>query len=371
MSARPRARLNAKPKPRKPRGPRGAGSIYPNRGGWRGKVLIGKKPDGKPHYVYRWARTQTALMEKLKAVRPPGPQTTVAEWAERWLASSTARGSTRADLRHTLDRFVIPSLGHIRLIDLTPWGIENAIRTWAKPAGTLSANTLRKNLGQLSTCLEAARRAKIIQENPAADARRPRPAKITIDPFTAEELARIIAADEAGIFALLAGVGCRIGEALALDVGDFSPATGEISITKTYDRRHGTRPPKSENGIRTVRIPKQALPAVKRAIGKRKTGPLFTNRHGCRREHQSTRTLFKRLLARLGIRYRKPHQLRHGVASVWVGRGVPLADVAAKLGDSLQMVVKTYVHPLGVDPTDALEQALSTPGKVAPRWSGT
>jgi integrase len=58
---------------------------------------------------------------------------------------------------------------------------------------------------------------------------------------------------------------------------------------------------------------------------------------------------WKRLLKELGMPYRVPHQMRHSWASLAIASGAPLADVAAYLGDSVQILVKTYCHPVGFD----------------------
>jgi integrase len=168
----------------------------------------------------------------------------------------------------------------------------------------------------------------------------------------------------------MAAVGCRFGEALALDVTDYDPRTGALSITKTYDRRHGVRPPKSENGVRTVTVPEEARPAFAQAAGGRRAGPLFAKRDGTRRHHRTLATAWRRLLAELGVRYRNPHQLRHSVATHWIAGGVGVGDVAKHLGDSVETVVRTYVHASGVDPAAAMDRVLRTGRKLAREADG-
>ncbi len=358
----PRRSARHKKPPAKPRRAKGTGSHFwsPTLKLYVGRVTIAG------HRYERRAATVHELNAKLASIAPPGPTTTVAEWCERWYSSLSVRPSTKGDYRHTLDRFILPTLGHVRVAMLTAHDIEAASAKWPTlprkdrrgrtVPGNQTGNTLRKNLAMLRGILEAARRARLITENPARDARQPRRKKVTIDPFTADELARIIASPGAGIYALLASVGCRIGEAIALDVSDFDAELGTISITKTYDRAHGTRPPKSENGKRVVRVPAPALPAIRTAAGSRKRGPLFLSRVGGRREHTSVRQSFARLCVRLGIRPRRPHQMRHAVATVLVSAGVPLGDAAAFLGDRVSTLVDTYLHAVGSDPAATLEK---------------
>ncbi|HEY1189033.1 MAG TPA: site-specific integrase, partial [Gemmata sp.] len=312
-------RRKGKPKkPAKARRPKGTGSVLETADGVMGRVPIGKYPNGRTKYTEVRARNKTELEAKMRLVLPPGPDTTVEEWSVRWLEGSGASEPTKDDYRHTLKHFILPDLGTRRIADLTTHDVERCGVAWGKKLD--SPNTVRKNLGHLATMLEAARRDKLLTENPAADAQRPKARKVEINPFAPAELARIIA-DGAQPFVLLAAVGCRIGESLALDVTDFDAAAGTISITKTYSHKHGVRRPKSENGVRTIRVPASALPAIRAAIGTRTKGPLFPNEVGGRMSHQAAHRDWGRLITRLGLEYRNGHQLRHSVATALVASG--------------------------------------------------
>lgn len=345
------------PKPKQKRRARGTGSIryHEGRGVYIARVPTGKLPSGRTKYREVSAPTQAEVVAKMRTAAPPDPNTvTVREWAERWLNSAPIEPSTRSDYQDTLDLFVLPSFGDRRLRDVTAHDIERAAGQWGerkvvgKRKRGLGANTVRKNLGQLSAMFEAAIRARLVTENVVALAPKPKPKKVTIRPFTAEELARIVhegtVDPKCSLFALLAAVGCRFGEALALDVTDYDAGTGRLSITRTYDPRHGLRRTKSENGIRTVDVPDAARPALLLARGGRTEGPLFTGPGGLRDAQNNARPRWVRLLKRLGITYRNPHQLRHSVATHSIAAGVHIGNVARDLGDNVQTIVKTYLH---------------------------
>lgn len=334
---------------------RGTGTIFHDarKGVWIGRIPYGRTAAGNTLYRSVQRKTQAAVVAALRELAPPGPKTTLRDWAERWYSRLTIRPSTKADYRHTLDHFVLPTLGHVQVAALTAEHVEQAFRQWSQ---RLSPNTVRKNAGQLRACLDAARRAGLSRTNPAADARRPPSRRVHTVPFTPAELARVIDHPGAGILAFLAATGCRIGEALALDVADY--AAGSVTISKTYSRAHGTRSPKSHNSSRTIRVPEQARPVVLEAIGRRTRGPLFASAIGTRRQHNTVRAQWKVMLRDLGLAYRRPHVLRHSVATALVAAGVPLADVARYLGDSVQVVVRTYTHATGTDPADTIEGVL-------------
>jgi integrase len=311
------------------------------------------------------------VVEKMRAVERPGPDSTVRAWAERWYAGLGVRDSSRADYRNTLDKYILPTFGHYRVRQLTAHDVEAESRKWAKPVGKLGPNTLLKNLSHFNICLEAARRASLIDRNPIADALKPRGRKPAISPFSAGELVRVIGAATArkdGVFAVMAAMGLRIGEALALDVPDFDAARNTLSVTKTYDTEHGLRPPKSEYSVRTIPVPAVVRPVLVAAVRGRRAGVLFPGSGRKRQADHAVRNRFRTLLKRLKLKYRSPHQLRHSCATVWIAQGIGVGDVARDLGDTVQTVCDTYIHASGASTAAAMDKALLGGGKVA-QWA--
>lgn len=347
---------------------RGTGSLFHDkrRGVWVYRKFLGRTAEGKPRFLTRSHANQAELVKLVESLRPPGPRTTVREWAERWLAGLDVRGKTLDGYTLSMRDYVIPSLGGVTVASLTPHQIEQAARAWAtkytvsKRTGEkvyLKTNTIKLTLAHLHTCLAAAVRAGLIPANPASAARKPKGEKARIDPFTPEELARIIAEGtlrpNTRIHAFLAATGARAGEALALQVSDYDKDTGLVSITKGWTPKTPAGPPKSPNSVRTIRVPVSAREAVQLAIGGRTSGRLFPHAG-----HSSAYGPWKRLLRELGLRFRKPHEMRHSVATAMVGAGVPLANVAKYLGDSVGTIVKFYCHPTSVDPSLAMDELL-------------
>jgi integrase len=351
----------------KPRRARGTGTVFRDKrtGLWIGRMPIGRNAKGQTVYVERRRETQAEVVEALRVAGPPGPQTTVSDWADRWLATLDVRESTKDDYIHTVERFVKPSLGHLPVAALTAHQIKAAARTWARKPGQpggLGPNTVRKNLGHLSFMLEEARRAGLIEKNPAPDAGKPRAVRTTITIFSAEELLAIIRFAslhrDRRPFAVLAATGCRLGEVLGLNVEDFDPLARTLSIKRTYSRRHGERPPKSANSVRTIDVAAEAIPAIEAAVAGRTSGPLFPTPVGQRRQHSALQVGWRTTLRRMGIAYRNLHQLRHSAGSAMVAGGLPLPDLAKHLGDTLAMIVKTYVHATGVSPARVMDNVL-------------
>jgi len=57
-----------------------------------------------------------------------------------------------------------------------------------------------------------------------------------------------------------------------------------------------------------------------------------------------------------GFRDRNPHQLRHTVATALISAADPIGDGAKYLGDAVEVVVMTDLHPTGKDPSLTLNR---------------
>jgi integrase len=344
--------------PKQARRARGTGSVFyhQHRKVWVGRAVVNGK------LVERSDPSQAEMLRKLATARPPDPhKTTVGEWLARWLSEQSVRPGTLRIRTHACRAYLAPSLGKLRLAALTPHLVERAVASWE--ATLPSANSRRLNLAVLSTACEAAVKTGLLAKNPVKAATKPKGAKAKIDPFTAAELASIVAEATARptcrVFALLATTGCRFGEALALDAGEFDPAAGTVSISTTLAPDRSRGPTKSANGVRTLRVPDAALPACRAAHGGRRKGPLFRNAGGRRAAHDNQRWVWQWMLKRLGIRYRNVHQLRHSVASHALAAGYGPADVAKHLGDSPETIIRTYCHATGQDVSAGMDRLLA------------
>lgn len=349
------------------RGVRGKGTCFKRGGVWIAKKPVGRTPAGKTLYVQRNGATQAEALARLAGALPPGPTTTVSQWATRWLESAVKRPRTMAIRRNVLTRHVVPTLGAIKVAALTARQVEEAAAKWGK---TLESSSVRQAMAVLHTCLEAARRAGLCEKNPVGLAVRPKATRKKIDPFTPDELSRIVAEATARrscrALALLAATGCRVGEVLALDANEFDPAAGTVSINRTIstDKSHADGPPKSSNGVRTIRVPLAAFGAVRDAHAGRASGPLFPSATGRRGTHNLAHKAWVGLCRRLGLRFRNLHQLRHSVATMMIAAGDPVADVAAYLGDTVETLIRTYLHATGFDPSRTMDRLLLDGGKV-------
>lgn len=317
---------------------RGTGSIFFDRRRrvWRARKNGREKSSPNHADVVAW----------LNSVQPPASTITLADWSKRWLASLDVREQSRDNYRSYLDLRILPALGHLQVARVTPFDVQEAAKKWGSQVG---ATTVRHTLAALSACLQAAVMAELIARNPVKLVKRPRGDSPPPDPFTREELRRILAASLADRrlhpVALCAATGCRIGEALGFLPGDYDPAAALWSVARTVNRLRGVNPPKSPRSLRTITVPPEARAVLSR--------PFDTASHAtvCNR--------WEALLKRLGLRHRGIHQLRHTLASILVADAVPLADAAAYLGDTVDVMARTYVHPVRCDVAARISGVLS------------
>jgi integrase len=140
----------------------------------------------------------------------------------------------------------------------------------------------------------------------------------------------------------LAGTGCRWGEAVALQVGDFNDPNIMIRRALKGDRTIG--PPKTRKSRRTIRLPDAVLDDVTDACADRPAKALvWTAPKGGMIQH---RTFWSDIwFPAVTIFDPRPriHDLRHTHAAWLLAAGVPIHVVQARLGhESITTTVDTY-----------------------------
>lgn len=158
-------------------------------------------------------------------------------------------------------------------------------------------------------------------------------------PVTEGELAALLALDTAysDLWAVLAGTGMRIGEALALEPDDIlSPTVLNVSKTRDKDDRVWQMTKSGEH--REVAVPSEV---TERLAGK---DPLFRHRKG-RVGYRAALDALTRESRQAGIRRIKPHDFRHGWATMAREMGVPPELVQKQLGhSSIAITMDVYTH---------------------------
>jgi integrase len=268
--------------------------------------------------------------DALKGMVERPPVRTFAHWAE-------AYRTTRVDLApNTTNNLASHLKAMARFDDRDPASISTAdVQEWI--AGlTLKATSVRRYLATLRAVLDFAG----VDPNPARSdhVRLPREERTIVDPPTAGEVETIIATVPtrwALALRTLAETGMRVGELHALEWADVDETGSRfrVKVGKTAAAR------------RWVAVPAELIVEVAATCPRedrapeRRVFPGFTP--------DVAKNIMARACKTAGIVHRHPHDLRHRYASVQIGRGVPVTQVAAQLGHSRKsLTLDTYSHVL-------------------------
>lgn len=370
---------------RKGRAPRGGGSVFFSaaKGCWVWKAVTGHRPDGSVQYTQGRARTQGEALRKRQAAekggrRPHADRETVGEHLAHWLddvAKPNTRANTWARYEQVVRLHLTPRVGGVPLRQLT---VSRVTKLWADMARDgASPGNIRKCSEVLATALEVAVAEEKVPTAATRNAAKPAVPDEPVEVFTDAEVRAVLAASDGhrlgALFKLAVGTGARQGELLALEPADFDLAAGTVTITRMLDQgKDGfkTHPPKSKSGVRTIGVPVFALDALEPHLAGRGPGPAFTSDAGTYLGKSNfVRNDWAGLLEKAGVRYRNFHVLRHTHASRLLAAGVDPAEVARRLGDRIETVMRTYAHwmPTNRD-TAAKVDAIYGP---APKPTGT
>lgn len=304
---------------------------------------------------------------------------TVAEYLRSWLAAKVAAGAIRPKTeqayRDHVERFFVPTLGTVRLAELTPRHVERAFRQIAADHPGLSASSLGRIRATLRSALGTAVKRGEVARNSAALVDMPSVRRKPVHPWEPHELAAFLSAPDVAAHRLhpllhtAVHTGLRRGELAGLrwqDVDlDQARATVRQQVVALGARTVVTAPKTASGEHRAVDLDTRTvavLRAVKRAqISERlawgpawsDSGLVFTHEDGTGWHPDSIGQAFRRLVPKATVdgaplRPCRFHDLRHAQASLMLAAGVPLTVVSKRLGHSqLAVTSDTYSHLVG------------------------
>ncbi|MBE6826956.1 MAG: site-specific integrase [Ruminococcus sp.] len=300
-----------------------------------------------------------------------------------------------ADYSRTIDKLLIPLLGHIKLTELKPAHVQQFIQylqgdVRQKKDGTLDTDnpklsqaTIRRKLTVLQSILKQAVKLDLIPSNPAA-AEKLTLQKVTapkIEIFSKQEAAEMLQRleDEDLQFQVLVQLaimtGARCGELVGLKFSDFDYNNGKVTIERSAYKIAGqpiaVKPPKDYE-VRTISVNRHCIQLVMmlreekqrqaELLGSQWIGEewLFTQWNGEILNPQTPTKQFSKFLKRHGLKHRKFHSLRHTSATLLLYGGVNLKQVQARLGHGDISTTNKYLHCI----QEADEQAAEVLGSM-------
>ena len=311
---------------------------------------------------------------------------TVEHYLNWWLAEvlpGSVKDSTADGYRWILERYVVPSIGRVRLAQLAPAQVQSMLRELEKRG--LSVATRRQVRAILRRALGHAERWELVHRNAAALVEAPRKEGAHIsDALNLDEAKALLAAArgshlEALITVALA-IGLRKGEALALRWDDVDLDASMLTVTGTLKRRVGVGlfvdTPKTERGRRTIPLPQAVVASLRQHRARQSemrlsAGPLwddrgfvFTTPLGTPLDPRNITREFHAITVAAGLGRRRFHALRHSAATLMLSLGVPLEVISATLGHAgYAITADVYAQvrkELQRSAADALDRALTS-----------
>lgn len=291
---------------------------------------------------------------------------TVSEQLDTWLAAQRIKASTRAGYESVIN-FWKPLVGSKALLALKHSDILAALAT--RPQ--LSGKTVNNRVSVLREALQLAVLDKLMPDNAAAHVPSAKWQRLPVDPFTAEEVERIVAGIKepqvANYTAFKFFTGLRTGESFGLRWADVDLASGSILVHASIVGGEEQASTKT-NVARTVYLNSRALDAVKA----QKAHTFIAGQHvfhdprdGARWGGEPKfRWFWVPALKRLGIRHRRPYNTRHTYATMMLMAGMTPAFCAKQMGHSVEVFLRTYAKwlPGAGDATEMAKLELTLKG---------
>ncbi len=310
-----------------------------------------------------WLSMRRAELEEHRW-RPPDPQSaetpTLRDYSEIWIERRRTRDGqplkprTKDLYRNLLDKQILPTLGDMHLADITADDIDDwyAMLLPAAPTRRAHAYSL------LSTIMRSAStgRRPLIPDSPCK-VEHPTVLHRTFEPkpATPQQIATIVEnmPDKYQALILLsAWCGLRWGEVSELRRKDLDLASMSVRVERAVVWRKGEATvgtPKSRAGVRTIALPPNLRPALKRHLAEHAMpgpdGLLFPN--ATKTGHLHVNTLSKtyhrarQVAGRPDLRF---HDLRHSAATMAAQAGATLAELMARMGHSTAKAALVYQH---------------------------
>lgn len=282
---------------------------------------------------------------------------TLREYSDAWLAAKTLTPKTRHLYRTLLDGRILPSLGDLRMVDIS----LATVRTWwrdreADKTPTTSAHAYNLLKGIFNAAV--ADETLAVSANPCRVERAgERPARVDLELLTLAELNDATAKlheHYRTCVPVTAWCGLRFGEMIELRRKDVVVAKDGTMVLKI--RRAATivgkdlevGKPKSRAGVRDVTVPPHVAKALT-AHMKRFTEPgpealVFTTIRGTRLTAGTFTKPFKAAVASVGKPEVRIHDLRHVGAVLAAQAGATTKELMGRLGHSTPEMSMRYQH---------------------------
>ena len=249
--------------------------------------------------------------------------------------------------------YIIPYIGKYSVDKINDDHIENYYARLGKDG--VSRAYLAQIKLILNKMFKHALKKRIIVENPMNLVTTPTYEPKVKNVLTPEQVDHFLECNRGSkfytLYVVAESTGMRRGELLSLKWVDVDLEQCKITINKSLKQTKKSgkhvKGPKTENSRRTINIPKYTVEAL---IAHKKTllpdAELVFDNFGTFFSPKLVSDNFLRDCKRSSLPHNTLHGLRHAHATHLLKMGFSVADVAARLGDTKETIMRTYAHVL-------------------------
>lgn len=375
---------------------KGSGSIYQNsRGQWVAAIEAGWTERGTRRRLTLKARTKAEVRERLaiaqRRIESEGPVTsfatvTIRRWAGIWLAQrqQIVRPGTYVSDRSAVNRWIVPTLGHVRLDALAPADVRKVVS--AQESAGLALPTMQRTHAVLGKMLADAVAEGYQVSQRARETSGPGVGPSSRQALSPEDAMRILAviAERSDVSRWVAALvsGLRPAEALGLtwEMVDLDAATMTLAwqlkalpyverrdptsgfrVPRGFESRHLTGAyhlvrPKTRAGIRVVPIVPwlgDALAAWQSVAPASALDLVWPREDGSPRSAEFDRAQWYEIVDSAGVVVALPeggtrrpllYEARHTAATLLLAGGIDDTTIKAVLGHSSVLSTQAYLH---------------------------
>ncbi len=345
-------------------------------------------------------RTEQEVKEKMEIVKEQlrngtyvSKHITLGNWLKQWfydfIIPSKLKPTTKGGYEIIIRLHILPDkIANIKLIDFAPEDLQDFYERKQEPRRITLKSGIEKEIKGLSPKYIANINAMLHQAlnmainkhytylNVCDQIKTPTVPKPKIFPFSIEELNKIIESakkmENGNLILLDISTGMRVGEMLALKWKNIDLETGELIVKKTINKvkkidkdytfekaMSNSKPQKrvlSETSVKTDNSERETYldGFLLEALRERKKFTKYKNDNdfifcdelGHYIPYENLRRDYKHILENAGVKYRKPHTLRHTFGTLGVKNNVDYKTMARLMGHSgVQVFMDLYVHP--------------------------
>lgn len=339
---------------------RGFGRIRKERSGRYSAAYIG--PDGRLHRAPRTYIHETDAEEWIGAQRRKidlgtwgaverSDGVTLRAYTDTWIEQRHLRPRTKQHYESMLERLILPDLGDVKLVALTP----AKIRQWHAALGAAHPTRNAHAYALLHAICSTAVQDEVLDANPcriraAMQTKRKRDVDV-LTPAQVDKLAAKMPTELRASVVLAAWCGLRWGETSELRRKDVSKDCATLRVRRAVTYRQGkfhVGEPKTAAGIRDVAVPPHIRPVIKahlkNHVAKDAESLLFPMPDGGHMHGDNYRTPWEKARAAIGKPNLRVHDLRHVGAVLAAQSGATTAELMHRLGHTTPQMALRYQH---------------------------